>query len=1450
VKKFISISILVCFLVTGQAGQYPVFAQSANPSAWRGLAEGGDFHLPTPGVMVHLSPEFDPPILKGIKVHPDNPFRFDFILDQGDEFARSEGPQQEQTPYGLKTESTKLIKYFLASLTIPEKDLWVNLSPYEKDRIIPNSFGLTEMGRDLLAEDYMLKQITASLIYPEGETGKKFWKRIYEEAAKKFGTTNIPVNTFNKVWIVPQKAVVYENAKAGTAYIVDSKLKVMLEEDYFAMSKHRVNGEWSMVNSQKQNTTTIDQLPSTINQLGSQIVREIVIPELTKEVNEDKNFAQLRQVYNSLILATWYKKKIKDSILEQVYADKKRVAGVNIDDPKETQKIYERYLQAFKKGVYNYIKEEQDPLTQQVVPRKYFSGGLDLAMNATHFDFKGMQVVTHWDGLSQINPSGKEIVQVRVDEAMTASAKNEVLSKFKRGLVSALILAVSASNFSINDNVPDLPYIRFESIKDQLSDVPADSVYFGVIRDLTDKINNGDPDATIKLIELSSKNNNLGRLSSDYIKFLTFKDIARVLVRSFDQEFFDNVYDRNQDLFEKTSIEDMGRIYMSLNVPNAESTFFETVGYLYARHHYGNSKDKKSINFLLAYAHRGNHTAIKYLLTTHSPDFGAIFKNKEPIDIFFKEFDFTDYIKDLDLKEDHYLFRDLIKAGNRSVIDFIVKKAKANDIEAWGLLLDDTIPGYYPEKDIKGIVDSFNFNSYQGVELLGKLLVHGNVKGIAKLYDMLEKGDVRALVQLFELSIYNPDVEKRLNTDRDKIFSIFKSRKSLVDLLYVFHNQYLEFYNAPVDENDLDSVLFFLKHTDFESREDVKKKVDVRRKYLFENKVNPFALENKYHKDEIDRYQFQDILDDLIRVKNKDAFIVLTRQVKSNDVVSLRPVLGLAEDEGFFAADARAFMRTFHFDPSPDAMKGWEFDELILLASAVDHGNVQARAIFKDRILKEKPSELARIVSSIRNANLLISIGLMDILTKNYDPVFMEKFRAKFWGESSIQSFVYKHLMPEGAEFAYRGYFDMARKGSDELDRTLKSFFIDSRAWKQDKLDKISKIDFRSLLRLSDAKNIYIELLLRRLSELGVASATEALDAYGFSNDYSPGLLTEDNLNERYQTAQNFLGGLQRGGFKKFIETIGPYDLPTMKRFMIRMYSSILIVENIRVKILGLDKMNRLLSLIPYLVEIETDYDNADNSLNIGFYLIKNMKDFEELEFVLGHEQGHNILKLLLGYDILTDNKIDEGLNEAFGDWMGVGFVITPGEASRILHGLASPLKADLTEKYFNEMEGHDQARSLEMVLLETATKYGLNGQDILKQLVPYSKNNLTRKSRLEKVFYTSLTKYFSSRYGMRQIPIPVGDNLRSNIDSIFKYYASKNAKKRPGDKAMSADNGGIDLTPVNMRLQTQNVGGGIKFRMDPAMLQQLQNAPGFVPVIINIQPLGDLRLFLGLNTK
>ncbi len=453
----ISISIICAFLLN-------TFGSLPNASAQ-------EVYLPAPGTRVGLSSAFNPPVLKGIKVHPDNPFRLDFILDSGDETSFEAKGESALAKEALKKESTRLIKYFLASLTIPEKDLWVNLSPYEKDRIVPSSFGLTEMGRDLLAQDYLLKQITASLIYPEDEFGKKFWNRVYAEAVKKFGTTNIPVNTFNKVWIVPEKAVVYENAQAGTAYVVESKLKVMLEQDYLALEKGTdANSAVRPVLGQE-----LGSFPNKdVNALGSQIVREIVIPQLTKEINENKNFSQLRQVYNSLILATWYKKKIKDSILNKVYSDKNKVSAIGLGTdansavrpilgqelasvPINVEHIYQQYLTAFKKGVYNYIKEEQDPTTQQIVPRKYFSGGMELLLKPD----RAMFITSAPPNSTSLRNDHAMIIEVGVTSSVVESPLYEMSDVFQEAhqpdRAMAGLKQDVVADLSIQDGFPENP---------------------------------------------------------------------------------------------------------------------------------------------------------------------------------------------------------------------------------------------------------------------------------------------------------------------------------------------------------------------------------------------------------------------------------------------------------------------------------------------------------------------------------------------------------------------------------------------------------------------------------------------------------------------------------------------------------------------------------------------------------------------------------------------------------------------------------------------------------------------------------------------------------------------------------------------------------------------------------------------------------------------------------
>ncbi len=382
--------------------------------------------LPKPGTMVHLSTVAHPAVLQGIKVFPNDPLRFDFIVSQGD-----------SVPLTLKSEITTLSKYFLAALTTPENDIWVNLSPYEKDRIVPESFGQTEMGRDLLAQDYILKQLTASLVYPEGDIGKEFWKRIYTQATDK----NIPVNTFNKVWIVPNKAVVYENANAGTAYIVESTLKVMTEQDYVATNKNIVGGAGFK--------------PAHIQPAANQVIHDVILPQLTKEINEGKNFTKLRQVYSALILASWYKRKIRESVLSQVYVNKNKVGGITIEDIVEKQRIYERYLEAFKKGVYNYIKETTTP-DGIVVATKYFSGGFSGAnMDAA---MRIQKEPSNFTGLSEFGVVyvREQLMMVRGSRIETARALGGHASTLLVGAANNVRIVEEKDRFIYNIRIKEI----------------------------------------------------------------------------------------------------------------------------------------------------------------------------------------------------------------------------------------------------------------------------------------------------------------------------------------------------------------------------------------------------------------------------------------------------------------------------------------------------------------------------------------------------------------------------------------------------------------------------------------------------------------------------------------------------------------------------------------------------------------------------------------------------------------------------------------------------------------------------------------------------------------------------------------------------------------------------------------------------------------------------------
>jgi len=317
--------------------------------------------LPAPGTLMAAGHDYAPAILKGIKVDAQDIFKLSFILDQGD---------TKLDDAALREETALLLRYFLTALTMPESDIWVNLSPYEANRIVLPQLGTTELGRDLLAQDYILKQLSSSLTYPETPAGRAYWRGLQSN-----------VQLFNKIWISPGETQILEHE--NTAFIKEAKLNVQMEEDYLACRQAglAMQKNYGRVGANNHSPATQDAINRvSIPNDNISAFKVQILPLIVKEVNSGEHFAKLRQIHNAVVLAAWFKQHLKDTIYNKLYIDKKKSGGIDTSDAASVEKIYAQYVEAFKKGAYNYTKKERVGANDyspahKIIKRQYYSGG-------------------------------------------------------------------------------------------------------------------------------------------------------------------------------------------------------------------------------------------------------------------------------------------------------------------------------------------------------------------------------------------------------------------------------------------------------------------------------------------------------------------------------------------------------------------------------------------------------------------------------------------------------------------------------------------------------------------------------------------------------------------------------------------------------------------------------------------------------------------------------------------------------------------------------------------------------------------------------------------------------------------------------------------------------------------------------------------------------------------
>ena len=323
---------------------------------------------------------------------------FNLLLDKGDE--------KELKDEELKDKTEKLLEYFKIGLALPNDKFWVNLRPDAEDEIIDPELEKTDIGKVLLEADLQLKKDTAGATSPQSAQGKQYWDKLYKKAGELFGTENVTIPTLTRPWIVPGEVII--NTSAQGAYIYKASLKVMLEEDYLKSSQlSAVSNQQSSSNLKPltSNYSFSDPRLKELNSYSAQLIRELIIPRLTKEINTAKRYSALRQVFYSLVLAKWFKKAFIGKTGEySSLIDTNNLSGLVSQEPWSKSAYFNEYKKSFQEGEYNLKEPVYSPVGQ--VLRAYVSGGaFPMSGVQTEVPVKNMEISQQPEGMIRITSS-------------------------------------------------------------------------------------------------------------------------------------------------------------------------------------------------------------------------------------------------------------------------------------------------------------------------------------------------------------------------------------------------------------------------------------------------------------------------------------------------------------------------------------------------------------------------------------------------------------------------------------------------------------------------------------------------------------------------------------------------------------------------------------------------------------------------------------------------------------------------------------------------------------------------------------------------------------------------------------------------------------------------------------------------------------------------------------
>lgn len=234
----------------------------------------GTYDLPHWSKKIELNYGQNTVLIKGIIPDEDDDSKYQVV------FNRNASERQIKSQIDL----------LLSALTIPDEELWIDLSPDNKISVLSPEMLDSPIGEIFLKSDYLLKQYSSS----------EFIDNVLDETGE---------IASKKIWIEPGDVELYRY-KTGV-YIEDSTLKIRSE------------------------------IKNTVH---SQAIKSI-----ESGVNKSNEFAPLRQLFNAVVLAQWLKTEYPDRF--EGFCNTNSLTNLSNDNYTLKKLVYKNYTSSYFNGI-------------------------------------------------------------------------------------------------------------------------------------------------------------------------------------------------------------------------------------------------------------------------------------------------------------------------------------------------------------------------------------------------------------------------------------------------------------------------------------------------------------------------------------------------------------------------------------------------------------------------------------------------------------------------------------------------------------------------------------------------------------------------------------------------------------------------------------------------------------------------------------------------------------------------------------------------------------------------------------------------------------------------------------------------------------------------------------------------------------------------------------------